>query len=61
MEVKEKESEDDVMNTLEKCYSSLNLPFDPNDTDRAHRIGLSYTDNHSGKKVKSITVKFRSW
>ena len=49
------------MNTLEKCYSSLNFPFDPNNIYRAHHIGLSYTDNDSGKKVKSIIVKFRSW
>ena len=61
VEVKEKESEDDVMNTLEKCYSSLNVPFDTNDIDRAHRIGLSYTGNHLRKKVKPIIVKFRSW
>ena len=49
VKVKEKESEDDVMNTLEKCYSSLNVSFDPiliqSDIDRAHRIELSYTDN----------------
>ena len=54
MKVKEKESEDDVMNTLEKCYSSLNVSFDPiliqSDIDRAHRIELSHTDNHTGKK-----------
>ena len=54
VKVKEKESEDDVMNTLEKCYSSLNVSFDPiliqSDIDRAHRIELSYTDNHTGKK-----------
>ena len=61
VEVKEKESEDDVMNTLEKCYSSLNVPFDPNDIDWAHRIRLSYTDNHSGEKVKFIIIKFRPW
>ena len=42
------------MNTLEKCYSSLNVPVDPNDTDRTHRIGISYTDNHSRKKVHKI-------
>ena len=61
VEVKEKESEDDAMNTLEKFYLSLNVLFDPNDVDRAQRIGLSYTDNHSRKKVKSIIVRFRSW
>ena len=41
VEVKEKESEDDIMSTLEKCYSSLNVPFDPNDIERAHYIELS--------------------
>ena len=61
VEVKEKESEDDVMNKLGQCYSKLNVPFNPNDIDRAHRIGLSYTDNHLGKKIKSIIVKFGSW
>ena len=48
VEVKEKEDKDDVMNTLEQCYSSLDVPFNPNDIDRAHLIGLSHTDNHSG-------------
>ena len=46
VEVKEKESRDDVMNTFEQCYSSLDVPFNPNDIDRAH------TDNHSGGKSK---------
>ena len=40
---------------------NLNVSFDPNDIGRAYRIGLSYTDNQSGKKVKSIVVKFGSW
>ena len=29
--LKKKENEPQVMNTLEKCYSSLNVSFDPND------------------------------
>ena len=45
------------MNTLKKYYSSLNVPFDPDNIERAHRIVLLYTDNHSGKIVKTITVK----
>ena len=61
VEVKENEDGDGVMNVLEDCYSSVNLQFDANDIDRAHRIGLPYTDKNSGKKVKSIIVKFRSW
>ena len=38
VEVREKESENAVMNTLEQCYSSLDVLFNPNDIDRAHRI-----------------------
>ena len=61
VEVKEKKTENDVMNTLEKCYSSLNVPFDPNYIGRAYRIGLSYTDNYSEKNAKPIIVIFTSW
>ena len=60
-EVEENEDEDGIMNVLEDSYSSVNLQFDANDIDRAHLIGLPYTDKDSGKKVKSIIVKFRSW
>ena len=48
--IKENENQYYVMNTSVKCYSSLNVLLYPNDIDRAHHIGLSYTDNHSGKK-----------
>ena len=58
--MKENEDEDGIKNVLEDCYSSTNLQFDENDIDCAHRIGLPYTDKNSGKKVKSIIVKFRS-
>ena len=40
--------------------SSLNVPFDPNDIHQAHCIGLSYTDNHSSRKVKFLIIKLRS-
>ena len=57
VEVKEKESKYDVLNTLGKCYSRLNVRFDPNDIDRAHYIGLSYTDNHlGGSKVQNCQI-----
>ena len=61
VEGKENEDEDGTINVLEDCYSSLNLQFDANDIDHAHRIGLAYTDKNSGKKVKSIIFKLRSW
>ena len=48
MEVKEHENKDDIMNTLEECYSSVNVPF--NDIDYAHHIGLTFTDKKSEKK-----------
>ena len=50
VEVKEIEDEDGIMNVLEDCYSSVNLQFDANDIDRAHRIGLPYTDENSARK-----------
>ena len=61
VEVKENEGRNGIMNVLEDCYSSVNLQFDANDIDHARLIGLPYTDKNSGKKVKSIIVKFRSW
>ena len=29
--------------------------------DRIHRIGKTYADKNTGKKVKSIIIKFISW
>ena len=29
--------------------------------DRAHRIGPTYTDNDTGKKMQSIIVRFRTF
>ena len=40
VEVKKNEDEDGIMNVLEDCYSSVNMQFDANDIDRAHRTGL---------------------
>ena len=37
------------------------MPFAQEDINRAHRIGTEYTEKNSGKKVKSIIVKFKSW
>ena len=46
VEVKENEDENGIMNVLEDCYSTVNLQFDANAIDRAHRIGLPYTDKN---------------
>ena len=37
------------------------MPFAQEDIDRAHRIGMEYTEKNLGKEVKSIIVKFKSW
>ena len=39
----------------------MNLPFQDENIDRVHRIGKTYTDKTTGKKVKFITVKLNSW
>ena len=37
------------------------MPFAQEDIDQAHRIGMEYTQQNSGKKVQSIIMKFKSW
>ena len=39
----------------------LELPFNEEVIDQAHRVGKEYTNKISKKKVKSITVKFKLW
>ena len=39
----------------------MNLPFQDENIDCVHRIGRTYTDKNTGKKVKSMIVKFNSW
>ena len=46
---------------VKECYESVQLPFAQGDINRSHRIGMEYTEKNSGKKVKSIIVKFKSW
>ena len=55
------EESEDVIGKVRECYDALNLPFDEELIDRTHRIGKEYTDKISGKQVKSIIVKFKSW
>ena len=58
------ECSDDERNALERvkeCYREMNLPFQGENIDRVLRIGKTYTDRNTGKKVKSVIVKFNSW
>ena len=55
------EKNEDVIEKVRECYDSLNLPFNEEVIDRIHRIGKEYKDRNSGKQVKSIIAKFKSW
>ena len=53
-----------INNLLIKCDDpifALGLPYCEGEIDRVHRIGKEYKDKNSGKKVKSIIIKFKSW
>ena len=39
----------------------MELSFNEEVIDRAHRVGREYMNKISKKKVKSIIVKFKSW
>ena len=58
---KKKEKIDDEWQKVKECYESVQVPFAQEDITHAHRIGMEYTEKNSGKEVKSIIMKFRSW
>ena len=50
----------EILTTLKDCYNKLDLTFQSDEIDRAHRIGKKYVD-YSGNKVQTIIIKFKSW
>ena len=61
IETKTKESNEDIIEKVKECYEASEIPFNEANIDRARRIGKEYSDKTTGKKVKSIIVKFKSW
>ena len=59
--VEEKEENEKPLSILEGCYKEMDLTFDPQEIDRFHWVGQEYNDRVTGKKVKSLIVKFKSW
>ena len=53
------ENNEDVIEKIRECYNALELPFNEEVIDSAHRVGKEYTDKISKKKSKSIIVKFK--
>ena len=50
----------DVMEEFEKC-NVMGIPFNENETDRAHGIGKPFLHKERKKEVWSIIVKFKTW
>ena len=44
------------MAVVKSCHEKTNVPFDQDNIDRVHRIGMKYTDETTRKKIQSITV-----
>ena len=59
--LKKKEKIDYVWQKVKQYYELVQVAFDLEDIDSAHRIGMEYTEKNSVKKVKSIIAKFKSW
>ena len=59
--VPDKEATDDVMALVEHCHTAIGLPFDPNEIDRAHRVGKPRKHPVTKKVTQQIIVKFKSW
>ena len=55
-----KDDNGDVMEKIEKFYNVMGIPFNQNETDRAHGIGKLFLDKERKKKIRSIIVKFKS-
>ena len=50
-----------MIEKIRECYNALEVPFNEEVIDRAHRVGKEYSDKVSKKKFESIIVNFKSW
>ena len=55
------EKEDDVMKLVKKTHEEVGVDFKPDTIQRAHRVGKPTKDEHSGKTVQPIIVRFKDW
>ena len=61
IELDENTSSESVDRILSDCFQKINVPYDRNEIDRAHRIGKVVVDRVTGKSSRPIIVKFKSW
>ena len=57
----EKTRGENIDEILSDCFQKVDVPFDRNEIDRAHRIGSIVVDRETGKSSRQIIVKFKSW
>ena len=57
IEVPEHESNDNVMAVVKSCHEKINqIVYRP-----CNQVGSKYTDENSGKKIRSVIAQFKSW
>ena len=61
IKVSDDRNKENVMDVIKECYDDVGLPFNPDEIDRAHRIGKVHTNSETEDKTQSIIVKFKSW
>ena len=52
---------ENVMDTVKNCYEELNIDFDRDDFDRAHRTGKPTLDPVKKVVTQPVLVKYRHW
>ena len=55
------ESQNDLVSEISECFSEIDLPYEEEEIDGAHRRGKPYENESSGLTMKPIISKFRSW
>ena len=55
------EKSEDVLEKVVNIIKESETEIPESALDRAHRIGPTYTDNNTGKKMQSITVRFTTF
>ena len=53
----ENESNDNLMAVVKSCRDKINVPFDQDNIDCAHRVGNKYTNENAGKMIQSIIIE----
>ena len=53
----ENESNDNLMAVVKSFRDKINVPFDQDNINCAHRVGNKYTNENAGKMIQSIIIE----